>query len=220
MRTYTVLIAAAVMSALMATPMHATEVIAVSQVGSVAPSSRYNTADFLVQNYNDGEMNIGLLQFDLSSLSSDPIATATLDLFHLWNADDDAVFNIYINTSAWAPYTRKWSKRPTHVATPTAVLTIDDLATGVWRSVDVTDAVNLWTSGEMANYGFTIERVDQSNPYVFFSAKNTLGAAPTLTITQAAAVPEPAMWSMLLVGFALTGVALRARPRMSAHRAR
>lgn len=152
---------------------------------------------FLTFNWQTGAQNVGLLQFDLSSLSS-PVGLARLDLFHQFNAGAGAVFALYVNTSAWDGAIERWSDRPGHVTAPAATLLIDDGAEGVWRSVDVTTAVNAWIAGATPNYGFTLQRLDLSNPYVYFSGSGAVGgAAPQLAITP---VPEPSAAALLSLG--------------------
>ena len=188
------------------------------QTGNISVDNNTD-GDYLTVNWTDGQQNIGLLQFDLSAYASFS-GTATLNLYHQWNDGNalgkSAVFNLYQNTSAWDSSIVDWAERPSYDPTPAATLTISDSNTFLWRSVDVTAAVSSWTSGAMANYGFTLERVDQDNPYIFFVANGfhpddeTQDLGPTLTLATAP-VPEPETYAMMLAGLGLLGFVARRR---------
>ncbi len=191
------------------------------QTGNISVDG-FTDPDFLTVNWSPESKNIGLLQFDLSAYASFS-GTATLNLFHQWNDGNvlgqNAVFNLYQNTSSWDSSIVDWADRPSHDPTPTATLTIGDSNTFLWRSVDVTAAVMSWTSGAMTNYGFTLERTDQDNPYIYFVAagesevdENGIreNLSPTLTLVTAP-VPEPETYSMMLAGLGLLGLVARRR---------
>jgi len=186
------------------------QVLGPSQVASIS-SDNYNWGDqYLIFSWATGAPNVGLLQFDLSGVGT-PQVKAKLDLFHELNAANGAVFALYANTAAWNSNIARWSDLPAHSSDPVAQLTIGDDGEGVWRSFDVTSTVNAWISGAMPNYGFTLARVDDPNPQVFFSSTAAFGGeAPRLTVT---AVPEPSVVLMLALG--LAAVAWRTQRRAS-----
>jgi hypothetical protein len=154
----------------------------------------------LTVNWEGGQQNVGLVQFDLSPYMGDIFPHWTLNLFHLWNVAPGAQFGILPNTSPWVGVTTDWASLPTTGFGPT--LSIADSQTGVWRSVDVTAIVQDWLSGTSPNYGFTIERLDQPNPVVYFTSDSGSygGYAPQLVASSS--VPEPD--SVVLLGMALT----------------
>lgn len=178
-----------------------------NQTGNISTQDR-NGGTFLTVNWWDGDPNVGLIQFDLSAYAGMAVGSATLNLYHQYNDGQGALFNLYQNTSAWNSSISSWSSLPTHSASPVAQLSISDSSENLWRMLDVTAAVNAWTSGSLANYGFTLERVDQGNPYIYFSASS----GPTLDIT--AAVPEPETYAMLLAGLGLLSAVARRKTKV------
>ncbi len=100
------------------------QTLPVVQTGNISVDNDTDT-QFLTVNWDDGLKNIGLLQFDLSAYASFS-GTATLNLFHQWNDGNalgqNAVFNLYQNTSSWDSSIVFWADRPSHDPTPTATL--------------------------------------------------------------------------------------------------
>lgn len=178
-----------------------------SQVGNISTENLKSYQELTV-NWSTEAQNVGLLQFDVSSLAGTAIPRATLNLYHLYNNAFGAVFNLYANTSSWNSSINSWSALPSHLSSPVATLTIDEYGDHAWRSVDVTNVVNQWASGSLTNYGLTLMRVDQANPVAYFSAT---GNAPTLTIS---AVPEPETYAMLMAGLGLLGALSRRKKNL------
>lgn len=181
-----------------------------SQVGNLGEGTTAAKSGFLTVNWTDSAPNIGLIQFNLSAYARDDIASATLNLYHQWNSDSGAEFGLYANTSAWTPGSGYPSDGPSFLATPVGEITISDSKTGVWRSTDLTAIVNDWTLGLLPNYGLTLQRIDDTNPYVYFASGLGGTNSPTLTLN-VATVPEPADAAMLLAGVAALGALARRR---------
>jgi len=167
---------------------------------------------FLTINWQAGNHNIGLLQFDVSSLSPGSVNQAVLDLYHIYNDGTGAQFGIFRNTSAWDGVTTDYSSRPGTDVLPSATLAIADSSQGLHRTVDVTALVQGWVNGDYANYGMTLNRLDSSNPLVYFGSGSNADfpdATPMLIIR---AVPEPEAILLMLAGLAvLAGVTYRRR---------
>lgn len=200
---------------------NADTIINPTQVGNISVSGYSYGNSFLTVNWGNGDQNIGLVQFDVSAFLGKTVSGAIINLYQWANSGNGAVFDLYENTSAWSPSINSWASAPSHLSTPFAQLVIGDGNTKVWRSVDVTSIVNDWTAGGHANYGFTLERVDQSNPAIYFSAATgSYGGsaiyAPTLDVNSvngnvAPPVPEPETFVLLIAGLGLVGVMSRKR---------
>lgn len=169
--------------------------------------------DALTINWVPQLANVGLLQFDLTGITS--VTQATLDLYQLHNAFWDTqtgVFSLFVNTSPWVGVTTDWASRPTYNPTPAATIT---LASGDaydnFRRFDVTAAVQSWVSGVMPNYGFTLARTNAVNPFIYFAATEAGPAfAPRLTISS---VPESGTILLTLTGLACMGGMASARKK-------
>lgn len=168
---------------------------------------------YLTINWQDGNHNIGLLQFDVSSLSPGSVSLAVLDLYHIYNDGSGAQFGIFRNTSAWVGVTTDYTSRPATDALPAATLAIGDSSQGVHRTVDVTALVQGWVNGDYANYGMTLNRLDNSNPLVYFGSGSNADfpdATPMLIIR---AVPEPEAILLMLAGLAVLACVARRQRR-------
>lgn len=180
------------------------------------PFGTPNDLPILTANYGDNDQNVGLIQFDLTGVTA-PVASAKLEIYHALNqlgVGSTAEFDLFQNISPWSPTIAQWSDRP--LVAPLAVATnlIADTSVGLFRSWDVTAIVNDWITGEALNYGLRLERTDQLNAFLYFSAADGVWLdnalfAPRLTLTPAslAAVPEPstygAVGAVILIGLAV-----------------
>ena len=181
-----------------------------SQVGNLGNGINLAPGGFLTVNWSNGAPNIGLIQCDLSAYAGQNVTSATINLFQQWNSDPNAVFGLYANTSAWSSsISGNPSDGPAFLATPVAQITTGDWNQGVWRSADLTAIVNDWTHGVLPNYGLTLERIDSTNPLVYFSSGLANTDAPTLSLT--ASVPEPENIALLLAGVACLAAVARRR---------
>lgn len=177
---------------------------------NIDDGSNLSSSTELTVNWWNGSQNVGLLQFDLTPYMGSTLTSgATLNLYHLYNNGLGAVFNLYRNTSAWVPGL-DWSSRPTYDPTPVSSLSIGDISQGLWRSADVSAVTQDWLNGTYDNYGFTLERVDQINPLVYFASSGNFDTslAPQLVLNP---VPEPSTYVMLLVGLGLLGFMAKRR---------
>ncbi|HWE35855.1 MAG TPA: DNRLRE domain-containing protein [Isosphaeraceae bacterium] len=180
----------------------------------VKAHDKYLTHDW-VKNSGDVFKEVALLQFDLSSVPAGQVLSAELTLNHAVNPADGAVFDIFRNTQAWSPGTVAWSTRPSVDPTPLSSITLSG-GTGNSYQFDVTGAVNTWLSNPATDFGFSIERMDQTNSFAEFASGSALNAQaewPTLTIALSP-VPEPAGLLLLAAGGA--GVLACARRRRAA----
>lgn len=201
-----------------------------SQVGNIGPNNwnvsqpisiPFGTANdlpSLTVNYGDTEKNVGLLQFDLTGFTT-PVASATLEIYHALNqlgAGSSAQFGLFQNLSSWVGTIGDWNDLPAVASAPVASNLVTDTDVGLFRSWDVTAIVNDWISGGAQNYGLRLERIDEVNPYFYFSSADgvwidTQLFAPKLTLTEGvSAVPEPSTYGAL-GALALIGLIVRVR---------
>jgi protein with PEP-CTERM/exosortase system signal len=167
---------------------------------------------FLTVNFGDDVPNIGLLQFDVSSITG-TISSAELNLFQVYNDGYGADFGLFVNTSPWTPGSVAGSlaNAPT-VGAEVGSFDITDNNSSVWRSVDITAVTQDWINGSLPNYGLTLERLDQANPYVYFGSQDNSDFGvfgPTLVITAGTStqnVPDSGT-TLTLLGGAVAGLA-------------
>lgn len=190
---------------------YATTTITPVQTASVSSGGLFHfpmpggsSGAFLTVDHVGGWHNYGLIQFDLGAFP-DPVSQATLQVFHNFN-QANATFGVFANTSAWNQYTTSYVTRPSFVHEAAATQLITDRG-GVYESFDITGLVNAWITGRTTNYGVSFMRTDDPNPYLYFAASGP--HRPLLTLTPAARVPEPAAWTLLLLGVAAIGAGLR-----------
>lgn len=167
------------------------------------------------------------LKFDLSGLvgvDSEDIESATLRLY----LTDVAASGFGVNPSEAFPVTvdfslvtgGDWSKSTITYgnapATNGIVGTVSGIdGVGYWIELDLTDVVQDWVSGDVANYGLKLTQPanvrDGSNTSVFamFASDGAAANKPELVVTTAGAVPEPS--TVLLTGAGLALVLMRRR---------
>jgi PEP-CTERM motif len=185
------------------------------------PFGTPNSLPVLTANFGDTDQDVGLLQFDLTGISA-PVASAQLMIYQALNQlglGSTARFDLFQNLSAWEPTIGHWTDLPSVVPLAVATNLISDSEVGLFRTWDVTAVVNGWITGTAPNYGLRLERTDDLNPFLYFSAADGVWLdspifAPSLVLTTAAitAVPEPSAYG-LLGAIALAGLAIRVRVR-------
>ena len=179
---------------------------------------------WLTDNRVERNADAGLLEFDLGWLAGITVNSATLVLYHQFNSEPGGSVGVFLNTSPWSEGTVTWNSAPTHNPVPTSVLVIPDSLAGVFRSWDLTSAVQDWISGA-PNYGVRIQRTDQVNSEVLLASSDTdlsdsFNPAIIIDFTgtpvgtppppePGTPVPEPG--TLLLLGSGLVGLGSRLR---------
>jgi len=174
-----------------------------SRIVSETPNGVLN--DRYLSVWQVGKEHRSLVQFDLSGIpAGQTIVSAVFTLYNEvgapWSANPAGdPMNIYAVTQTWSETAVTWNNQPTLGATVYATSNANpgSLESVMW---DVTDLVQAWYDGAIANNGLEI-RSSGTNQLHFLSsneqAPGTFG--PNLAITYGP-VPEPATMALLAVG--------------------
>lgn len=186
------------------------DIILENQSGQIRANSpdMQLTPTFLTVNWSDASPDAGLVNFDLSAYAGQTASNATANFYHQWNSAPGATFGLYRNLSSWAGATLTWNNAPAYDLTPVATLSINDDNQGVWRSFDLTSTVNGWLSGDYANYGLRLQRIDQPNSVAYFKGAFDDEYRPRVELTLAP-VPEPETYALMALGLIGIGLARR-----------
>jgi len=150
-----------------------------------APNTNFGNEPDLTVNYAIGHepdrpdlQNFGLIQFDLSPVTTPFVVSAKLNVYHLYNDIFGMTFDLFRNTAPWDEQTVTWNTQPQRDPTAVASLSIDDHGHDTYREWDVTAVVNGWLSGANANNGLTLARtgVGVWDPWAYFESSDQTAA--------------------------------------------
>ena len=133
---------------------------------------------YLTANY--GVENRGLIQFDLSSLTGATINYASLSLYNRFNYgyNINIEFGVYRNTAPWDEWTVTWDNYHDEPIFLVSVIFIENAYTDTWYSWEITSVVRDWVDGVHDNYGLTIKRMDEENPFLTFVSSDHYSNLP------------------------------------------
>jgi hypothetical protein len=129
------------------------------------------------------------IEYDLSSIPSTAVITlARLDLYYHSNAGGaiEGPVGAYRIIQSWDEGTITWNNQPNTVAAATDIELIPAAATNNFRNWAITDLVQGWVEGSMANYGVMLADTDESSNELYkcfrSSDHGTAGERPRLII--------------------------------------
>lgn len=145
------------------------------------PDKNYGDYDTMRINSSGGQQT--LIRFDAAAISGQPISRAVLRLYvaSITNVGD---ISIYAITSSWSETNVTWNLRPPTEAYPAAMARISNLDAALpVVSVDVTDVVQRWADGSLADAGLMINTSDITRAYfVTKEGAETAGSAAELKV--------------------------------------
>jgi hypothetical protein len=152
----------------------------------------------LIRNWSNNARSIGLIEFDLDALPTNPkIISASFSLFQSNPGNAGSVYDIFQVTSSWSESTVTFATAPS-IAPQAVSSTVIPTNAGGFCTWDITTLVQGWLSG-MPNFGMWIEEVPIAGAATgWFHGTESRDEAirPFLTINY---VPEGSTFGMLLV---------------------
>jgi len=135
---------------------------------------------------------VGLVQFDLSSLSGTTISNASF-LFRLNALKSDGNINLQLLDEAWSESTVTYDNQPAFGATVLSVpVTSADVGTII--SVDVTGIVQSWADGSQPSHGFRLSTTQGINASI--DSRESAGTPMELLVTADSGTSTTAMPSI------------------------
>jgi hypothetical protein len=142
-------------------------------IHGIRPTSAYGTRDdIFVTSYGPKQV---LVRFDAASLAGLAVNSATLNLY-LNDIERAGTISIHAITSSWNESTVTWNNQPPAETTATAVVDLVTADEGSVISIDVTEVVERWADGSLADGGFLIVTPDSIKAY--FDAQEKTGGIP------------------------------------------
>lgn len=142
-------------------------------IHGLRPTSVYGLQDdFFVTSYGPKQ---GLVRFDAASIAGLEINSATLNLY-LNDIERAGTISIHAVTSSWNESTVTWDNQPPAEISATAVVSLAPADEEAVVSIDVTEVVERWADGSLADGGFLIVTADSIKAY--FDAQEKTGGTP------------------------------------------
>jgi hypothetical protein len=139
----------------------------------IRPTANYGAwDDIFVTSYGPKQ---GLVRFDAASIAGQEVNGASFNLY-LDDIANDGTISIHAVTSSWSESAVNWNNQPPAEATATAVVDLATTDEGSVISIDVTDIVERWADGSLADAGFLV--ITSDNIKAYFDAKEKVGGIP------------------------------------------
>jgi len=153
-------------------------------------NQNYGTQDFINVRYQwdvtgtEKVISVGLVQFDLSSLNSKDIKSATLQMYVTNDSLTQSARLVDVShvTGTWNEQTVTFNNKPAWSANSIASCAV--YGAGVWSSWDVTSSIQQATSTGLVSYAVGLDTMDdKSQEQVLYSSRQVSATAPRLIIT-------------------------------------
>jgi len=118
---------------------------------------------------------LGFAKFDLSALADLEVDSALLKLHLQWLRTAGSV-GLHLVYGEWDEETLTYNSMPSFEPTPFAIIDVSAADVGSTISVDITDVVQTWASGSLANYGISLQPAGKVN--IRLDSKETEGGTP------------------------------------------
>ena len=139
------------------------------------PDTNYGDYDTMRINISGGQQT--LIRFDAAAISGQPVSRAILKL-HVASITNDGDISIYAITSSWSETNVTWNLRPPTEEYAIAMARISSLDSAFpVISVDVTDVVQRWADGSLADAGLLIRTSDITRAYFVTKEGAILGVS-------------------------------------------
>jgi hypothetical protein len=135
-------------------------------INGIKPDRNTGTWErIVVHNYGP---KYGLVRFDAASIAGQEVSKATLTLY-LNSLAVNGTLSVHAITSGWNESTVTWNNQPPAETTATAIVGLTTGDVGGVITIDVTDIVQRWADGSLADAGFLM--VTRKDIRAVFDAK-------------------------------------------------
>jgi len=146
------------------------------------PNTAYGNDDEIIVGTEGGGTSCrGLIEFNLSNISSNSIITlANMSLYN-GGTDTGGTINVSRVTAAWTENTATWNNAHTNHADA-----IEDANSGasMWLDFNITDLTQKWVNNSMPNYGIMLRGYENGNTnFARFKSSDSISNYPKMNIS-------------------------------------
>jgi hypothetical protein len=153
-------------------------------IWSFADTNFGSAPDLFVHNYGPRRT---LVRFYAASITGQAVSGARLSL-HLNNIKASGPITLFAVTSSWNEASVTWNLQPPVEATSLAAMDLTTADVDTVIVIDVTDAVQRWADGSLADAGFLITTTEPIR--AFFDSKEKSGGIPATLEVDTGPIPD------------------------------